>query len=86
MKEFTALTLATLTGCPHCALAKIALKKYHIAYEELNWSKKENEPVFKELGILTVPVLLVPSPHGVSQIVGEGAIKEWARLHEKGAA
>jgi glutaredoxin len=79
MKEIETLTLAMLTGCPHCALAKIALKKYGIVYDELNWSDDSNDPLFEELGIQTVPVLLVPERGVLTKIVGESAIKEWAR-------
>jgi glutathione peroxidase len=83
VKEITTLTLAMLTGCPHCAIAKLALQKAKIAYAELNWSDDANDPTFEALGIKAVPVLLVPEKGKLTQITGEDAIKVWAREHAK---
>jgi glutaredoxin len=75
--EIKQLTLASLKGCPHCFSAKLALKKYKVAYEELLWSD-DNDALFASLGISKVPVLLVPNDRGLEKIEGEAAIKIWA--------
>jgi glutaredoxin len=75
--EIKQLTLASLKGCPHCFSAKLALKKYKVAYEELLWND-DNDALFASLGISKVPVLLVPSEKGLAKIEGEDAIKTWA--------
>jgi glutathione peroxidase len=78
-KEIKTLTLAMLTGCPHCKTAEIALKKYGITYDELNWSDDANDPTFEALGIKAVPVLLVPENGTLTKIEGEQAIAAWAK-------
>jgi glutaredoxin len=75
--EIKQLTLASLKGCPHCFSAKLALKKYHVVYEELLWDD-QNDALFNDLGISKVPVLLIPSDRGLQKIEGESAIKTWA--------
>lgn len=75
--EINQLTLATLAGCPHCATAKLVLKKYRIAYQELLWDDA-NDALFESLGISKVPVLLVPEEKGIKKIEGEAEIKTWA--------
>ena len=79
VKEIKTLTLAMLTGCPHCKTAEIFLKKYGVTYEELNWSNDENDSTFEALGIKAVPVLLIPSEKGLTKIEGEQAIGAWAK-------
>ena len=83
VKEIKTLTLAMLTGCPHCKTAEIFLKKYGVTYEELNWSNDENDPTFEALGIKAVPVLLVPGEKGLTKIEGEQAIGTWAKDQTK---
>jgi glutaredoxin len=80
--EIKQLTLASLKGCPHCFSAKVALKKYKIAYDELLWDDT-NDATFASLGISKVPVLLIPSEAGLEKIEGEGAIKTWAAAQAK---
>ena len=79
VKEIKSLTLAMLTGCPHCKTAEIFLKKYGVTYDELNWSNDENDSTFEALGIKAVPVLLIPSEKGLTKIEGEQAIGNWAK-------
>jgi glutathione peroxidase len=79
IKEINKLTLAMLTGCPHCKTAVIFLKKYGVTYDELNWSDSENDATFEALGIKEVPVLLIPGEKGLERIQGEQAIGEWAK-------
>ena len=83
IKNIDTLTLAMLTGCPHCKTAEIFLKKYGVTYEELNWSNDENDPTFEALGIKAVPVLLVPGEKGLTKIEGEQAIGTWAKDQAK---
>lgn len=83
VKEIKTLTLADLDGCPHCATAKLYLKKFGIAYDELNWSKEENDATFEALGIKAVPVLLIPENGSLRRIEGEEAIGLWARSQKK---
>jgi glutathione peroxidase len=83
VKEIKTLTLAMLTGCPHCKTAELYLKKYGIVYDELNWSDPANDATFDALGITLAPVLLVPSEKGLEKIEGEQAIGEWAKAHTK---
>lgn len=41
------LTLAYMDGCPHCLTAQLALKKYGVTYEKLNWSLDSNDAIFE---------------------------------------
>ena len=77
--EIKTLTLAMLTGCPHCLTAMRALDKAGISYEKINWSNKEGEEKIVALGIDKVPVLLIPSSKGVKMIHGEGDIIAWIK-------
>lgn len=84
VKKIATLTLADLDGCPHCAKAKLYLKKFGITYDELNWSDDENNATFEALGIKAVPVLFVPNEKGgMLRIDGEDAIGVWARENKR---
>ncbi len=73
-----------MDGCPHCLTAQLALKKYGVTYEKLNWSLDSNDAIFEELGISKVPVLLFPSEDGSKRLEGEDAIKDYAMKLKEG--
>jgi Glutathione peroxidase len=80
-KPITALTLAMMDGCSHCRAAELALKKYGIAFAELNWNTKEGKEAMLALGIEKVPVLLVPENGGLDEVGGQEEIVKWAKEH-----
>ncbi len=77
----TKLTLAMLTGCPHCLAAEKAFKKYGIVYDQSDWATSEGKKLIRSYGIEEVPVLLIPSKAGVRKIEGDQDIVEWAKAH-----
>ena len=84
VKAITGLTLFSLDGCPHCAIVKTYLKKFGIKYEDLSWSKKENDATFDFFHIKAAPVLISPDGKGGWwRLEGEEAIGKWARKQNK---
>lgn len=80
-EPITKLTLAVLTGCPHCLMAEKAFKKYGLAYDKADWNSVEGKKLIKSYGIEEVPVLLIPSKNGVSKVEGDEDIVAWVKAH-----
>lgn len=79
LPEISELSLATLNGCPHCAKAKKILADYGVVYKEISWDDPLGEKIIDSLKIKLVPVLLVPTSHGLRQVHLEDDIEKWVK-------